>query len=146
MIMKNNYVLFLFLGLFFSSCIREYETITEFKITNLTKNQIDIFVSNFETRYYNTLDTTFSIQPESSIDFYYSNKGENAPFLHPFGIESDALIIFFNDTIGKLYAKGDGKNRNPLDIKNFINVQKDDEYYLFEYSITDEDLQEAIEN
>lgn len=127
--------------LLLSSCIKDYSTLTEFKISNLTNSQIKIYVPNFETRGYIFLDTTFLIQPKSSINHYYSNKGEDSPFLYPFGVAADTIVIFFNDTISNLYIKNDGKNRNPLDIENYSGGKKNNEYYLYEYSITENDFE-----
>jgi hypothetical protein len=136
--MKNTMILIFVLLL--SSCIKDSSTLTEFKISNLTNSQIKIYVPNFETRGYIFLDTIFLIQPNSSIDHYYSDKGEDSPFLYPFGVAADTVVIFFNDTISNMYVKNDSKSRNPLDIENYSGGKRNDEYYLYEYTITENDF------
>ncbi len=90
------------------SCIREYSTLTKFVIENKSSQLIKIKVSNFETKFYSTVDTIFSIPPNSEFQNQYENDGEDFVYPYPFGIAADSAIILVNDTVCKICLCGIG--------------------------------------
>ena len=146
MIMKNYYVLFLFLGLSFSSCIKDYSTVTKFVIKNRSDQNIKIQVSHFETVFYATTDTIFFIEADSEINHQYEKDGKDAIYEFPFGGSSDSLIIFYNDIDSTVFTKNNSSQRNPLNIENYSGGKVKDGLYRYTYEVSKQDLQEAIEN
>lgn len=88
-----------------SSCIKDYSTLTEFVIENNTEHEVKIEVSNFETHFYSSVDTIFTVNTDSKFSHNYEQDGEDAVYEYPFGVSSDSIIIHFNDTVSSIFSK-----------------------------------------
>lgn len=141
--MKNISIILAVLVFFFSSCIRDYSTLTEFIITNNSEYNLKMRVIRFETQFYSTVDTTFIINVGSRINYEYEDNGEDAACYYPFGITSDSITIYFNDTITKEYNKTSLSQYNPLTIENYSGGKVTKGLYRYTYTFTNEDYNTA---
>ncbi|MBN1182271.1 MAG: hypothetical protein JXB49_08295 [Bacteroidales bacterium] len=85
-------------------------------------------------------DTIFSIPPNLEIIQRYINQIVDCPF----GLPADSANIVFNDQKQITYRKNDGKSRNILDVNNYTGGLVKDEWYQYQYFITDEDYNNSI--
>ena len=136
--------LFLFLLFIFSitSCIREYATLTDFYIINNSSYNIQIKAYNVDVRSIGVpTDTIIDIPINKYFLFYETKKGKNSPATFPFGISSDSIEVFVNNSliITHLNPVRFSKNTeyNIFDIHNYTGGLKDEDYYEYKYFITD---------
>jgi hypothetical protein len=141
---KTTYLIWIVLILFLSSCIIDYTTMTEFVIENNSNQKVKVKVQNFETVFYSSVDTVFSIDVNSKISFQYEEDGEDSKYQFPFGISSDSIMIFFNDSISTFYTKDYSSQRNPLQIENYSGDKVKEGLYRYIYEFTNQDYREAI--
>ena len=132
--------------LLFSSCIRDYTTMTKFIIENNYEYELKIEVKRFDTEIGAQVDTIFTIGSGSKISHKYSERGEDAVSNYPFGIYSDSIIIYFNDTVSRLFSKYEESQYNPLKIENYSGGKVRKGRYTFTYTITNQDFQEALKD
>lgn len=144
--MKRISMILVVLVFFFSSCIKDYSTLTEFIIKNNSEYELKIQVSNFETEFYSTVDTTFIIGVDSQISYKYEKDGEEAVYYNPFGTSSDSIIIYFNDTITNMFNKNNPSLYNPLIMENYSGGKVKKGLYRYTYTFTNQDFQEALKD
>jgi hypothetical protein len=132
--------------LLLSSCIKDYSTLTEFVIENNLEHVVKIQVSNFETEFYSSVDTIFTIGVGSKINYNYEKDGEDAVYEYPFGASSDSIIIHFNDTVSSIFSKNKDSQYNPLKIENYSGGRIKKGLYRYTYTFTNQDFQEALKD
>lgn len=138
--MKITGVLLICISICTCSCIREYSTLTKFVIENKSSQLIKIKISNFETKFYSTVDTIFSILPNSEFHNQYENDGEDFVYPYPFGIAADSAMILVNDTVFRIFSKDNPSSRNILNITNYPGGKEKKGLYKYIYKFTDEDF------
>lgn len=135
----------LFLGiLIFLSCEPESgleDIILDYTIKNESTHIIklkvfDLFVQESNIYY----DTTYLLFENSEIVFQYKNLSSIDGV---FGPAADSTDIIFDDIKHLKYKRDDGKNGNIFDIKNWNVIIANGILYKYEYSITDEDNENA---
>jgi hypothetical protein len=130
--------------LLFSSCIKDYTTITKFIIENNFEYELKIKVKRFKTEIGSQVDTIFTLGSGSKINHHYEQKGEHAVYEYPFGVASDSIFIHFNDTVSSLFSKNEESQYNLLKIENYSGGKTKKGLYTYTYMITDQDFQEAL--
>jgi hypothetical protein len=132
------------LALTMSACIREYSTMTEFVVDNHSGHELKIHVSNFETEFYSSVDTTFVLPIDSRWTNQYWNRGKEAVYDRPFGGSSDSMTIQFNDTVSSMFDRDNPSRYNPLKIENYSGGKISKGLYRYTYTFTPEDYLEAL--
>lgn len=126
-----------------SSCIREYETLTRFTILNESNNNLTLTVFDFQVPDMSIVDTVFIIADNMEISYYYRSDGRDAVYCCPFGIEADSAFITFIDNRKLIYRRNDSNPRNILNIDNFISKENKENVYELEYTVTEVDFNNA---
>jgi len=142
--MKKIFVLLCVLGAVLFSCIVEYESVTYYKITNQSLQNIKINIPNYRCHSSVSIDTTFSISQNQQIEFKYIDSGRDITEL--FGLANTAFIIF-NDSDTLLYTREDNSSRNILKKESYdirVEEKKRITTYYCTYIITEEDYQNAV--
>ncbi len=139
--MKKFILLIVVVGSLISSCIREFETRTDFTIKNVSTHNVKLIVFDAGMPNQNIKDTSFLLPPNSEIIYYYILDGEDAPYNSPFG-PADSIYIVFDDNLRIIYRRDDLNPRNILDINSYDSEQVDS-WYKYQYFITDEDYENA---
>ncbi|MDX9695119.1 MAG: hypothetical protein RBT49_04940 [Bacteroidales bacterium] len=141
----KKYILLLAI-LFIISCEPEKESRANLYIKNDSSHNIELTVFNAWLPNQNSQDTTFVLEPNSEISYFFIVDGELSNYnLLPFGGTADSVHLDFNDNLRIIYRRDDLNPRNIIDINSWIGGKVDDYLYEYEYFITDEDYENAIE-
>ena len=123
-----------------SSCEPEPpDKYTNYIINNVSNHNVKLLI------FYNWFDDSNNdslivISKNTEIKNTYIN---STPII-PFGLAVDSLYIHFNENRRIIYRKNDEHLRNILDINSY-DVRKNGNYlYEYEYTITDEDYDNAV--
>ncbi len=127
------------------SCV-DYQTYTEFVIKNSLEHEVKIHVPNFRTTVDLPADTIFVIASGSMIKYFYLKDGENSVYEHPFGLYSDSLEIFYNDTVSRMFYRNDESKYNLLKIENYLGEKIKKRSFEYTYEITERDFLDALTN
>ncbi len=141
--MKENIVILIsMIGVMLSSCGIDEETRTEFIIRNNSAYAVELIVYDAQMPNQNPKDVTFNLNNNTEISYYYILEGENGPINeYPLGATADSAYINFNSNseLQIVYRKNDLNPRNILDINSWDEVKESNTYYIYTYTITDED-------
>ena len=140
--MKNTNIITIVLlnFLFISACGPEPpDTDTEYTLKNVSSHniKIEIFDAYFD---HIKNDTIFFITSNSDISYRFINNSHL-----PFGGPTDSVYIVFNDTKQIIYRWDDENPRNILDLNSYDGGKVSDYWYKYEYFITDDDYDNAVE-
>jgi hypothetical protein len=146
--MKKIVILSVILCLFLTSCIKEREYTTFYKIINKSSREIKIRIPNyFFYSSITSIDTTFHLLPNQQLEYDMRGGGDDNA-TRPFN-NADTVFIIFNDkdTVG--YTQLDTSPRNILKRENYqekIDIKKHKGFYsyYYTYTFTDEDYLNAI--
>ncbi|MDX9695118.1 MAG: hypothetical protein RBT49_04935 [Bacteroidales bacterium] len=137
----KKYILLLAI-LFIISCGPEpYDTHLKYTIHNDSRYSVELGI--FKAYFVNSpiTDTYITITSGTEFNYDFYNKSGQEPF----GMSSDSAYITFNKTKRLIYKREDNQIRNILDINSWIGGKVGDYLYEYEYFITDEDYENAIE-
>ena len=136
------HILLLAITLFIISCEPEpMDTQLNFTIHNNSKYTVELGIFKAYFMYSPIKDTTITIVSGTDLNYRLYNQGGH----NPFGMSSDSVYISFNKYRRLIYKIGDNQIRNILDINSWSGGKVDDYLYKYEYFITDEDYENAIE-
>lgn len=141
----KKYILLLAI-LFIISCEPEKESRANLYIKNDSSHNIELTVFNAWLPNQNSQDTTFVLEPNSEISYFFIVDGELSNYnLLPFGGTADSVHLDFNDNLRIIYRREDLNPKNIIDINSWTGGKIDDYLYEYEYFITDEDYENSIE-
>jgi len=138
----NIVVAMLLTFLLISACGPEpFDTYTDYTVKNTSSYNVKltVFDVDFDSVIKNK-DTTFLISPGGKINYVSLNWVRE-----PFSGQSDSAYIIFDNNKQITYKQHDEKQRNILDINNYIGGEENDYLYKYEYTITDEDYDNAVD-
>lgn len=127
-----------------NACVKDFRTITIYKVENATDYPVKIHVPKFKERgKHYSVDTVFVIDAQSEIEHYYSIEGRDSNFTPPFGISADSAEVIFHDKTFILNVREDSSPRNILVQNNYSGGKVTNTEYEYRFAITDEDHQKA---
>lgn len=114
------------------ACRKDNETVTYFYIQNRFVEQVVVTIFNAEIQDLGTIrDTTYVINPNTSVSNSYVLKGKNSDANFPFGVTADSAFITFANGNRTIYRRNDNKEGNILNIASYDGGRSRDN--LFEY-------------
>jgi len=145
--MKKLIILTVYISFLFLSCNKsEPESDTEFIIKNLSSHKVELTVFDaYLPDKFNTEDITVLLNINSEKSYIYSLDGEHMFIDFTFGRTADSAYIIFNNSRKIKYKRNDLNPRNIIDINSWKGLIVSDTYFIYTYSITDEDYENAIE-
>lgn len=141
--MKKTIVVIVTLSLCFS-CIREYESRTNYLFINDTKAKIELVAKRTDSSHSYVIDSSTVIETKAKVEFYYVEDGDNQVSRHPFGYTVPEVNIVFNDSLILHYSHDDINPRNILQIENFEGGNVRTGIFEFSYAFTEEDFNNAV--
>lgn len=136
----------MYISFLFSSCgTGEPESITEFIIKNTSSHMVGLTVFDAKLpEQFNTENITILLNSNSEENYYYSLDGEHMFIDFVFGRTADSAYLVFDDTLQIIYRQNDLNPRNILDINSWDGVKESDTYFIYSYSITNDDYENAV--
>ena len=138
----KNYIIYILIALTILSCDTGEPMDNpqiDYTIKNLSMHSVKIKV--FDAEIDNVYGDTTFLFPSINSEISYSSHGG---IIYVFGGSEDSAYVIFNDNLRIIYRRDDLNPRNIIDINSWSGGKVDDYLYKYEYFITDEDYENAV--
>jgi hypothetical protein len=144
--MNTKIVLLMIISLLLSSCGMEPESLTEFIVKNSSSHNVEFTIFNGELPHKVGAQTiTILLNEDSEESYIYTMDGENRFYDNYVLGGPDSVYITFDNNRLITYKPNEPDPRNFIDISSWEGEKMSDTHYIYTYSITNEDYENATE-